>query len=277
MIQLGAFHTLEVVREEANGLRMGEDEIFLPRSQVPAGVSIGDELELFVYEGRDGRPVATTATPKAKVGEFAFLRVVDSSGDGVFVDWGLDKDLLVPRAEQYRPLRVGRSYVIAVTTDAQGRVMGSNKIREFFDDDTSALVVGRDVDLMAFELHELGMKVIVDGRWEGMVFSDDIYERLRVGDRARGRVSRVRGDGKLDIALRERGVAAMQVGRDALVVALEAAGGFLPLHDKTSPEVIRRELSMSKKAFKRAVGNLLKAGRVELDDTGIRLLESEGD
>jgi predicted RNA-binding protein (virulence factor B family) len=277
MIQLGAFHTLEVVREEANGLRLGEDAILLPRSQVPPDAVPGDTLEVFVYEGRDGRPVATTATPKAKVGEFAFLRVVDSSGDGVYADWGLDKDLLIPRSEQYRPLRVGRSYVVAITTDAQGRVMGSNKIREFFDDDTRPLKAGQEVDLMAFELHELGMKVIVDGRWEGMVFSDDIYQRLRVGDCARGKISRIRGDGKLDIALRERGHAGMQVGRDALSLALEAAGGYLPLHDRTPPEVIRRELSMSKKAFKRAVGNLLKAGRIELEAEGIRLREPEGD
>lgn len=277
-LELGAFHTLEVVEDRAAGVLLGDAGILLPRKQVPEGTQVGAQLEVFVYEGPNGRPVATTRQPHAKVGEFGYLRVVDRSDLGAFVDWGLDKDLLVPRNEQYRPLSVGRRYMVAVTTDARGRVMGSNRIREFLDDDTSELSLGQEVRVVPFELHERGMRVIVDGRWEGMIFHDDIYERMRIGDELQGRISKIRPDGKVDVALRARGEKGRAVGRGRLEEALEAAGGFLPLHDKSDPEDIQRTLSMSKKAFKRAVGNLYKAGRLELTDDGIRLIGSdEGD
>lgn len=272
MLQLGAFHTLEVTAEKPFGMLLGDGSVVLARRHMPQGCAVGDRLEVFVYEDAEGQTVATTHTPKGRIGDFACLEVLDRTQHGVFMDWGVEKDLFVPRQEQAVDMYIGDHHVVVITTDKQGRVMGSSRIRDFLDDDVSEVEVGRNVDVMAYEAHERGMKVIVDGRWEGLIYKTEIYRDLHPGDRLEGIVATVRDDAKLDIDIRERGVAAMSAGKDQLLEALRANNGFLPLHDKSSPEDIRARLHVSKKAFKRAVGNLLRAGLVRLDNEGIRLL-----
>jgi predicted RNA-binding protein (virulence factor B family) len=277
MLQLGAFHTLEVVEEKPFGMLLGDGSVVLPRRNMPKGIVVGEQLRVFVYEAADGRIIAAARFPKGEVGDFAHLKVVDQSQHGAFLDWGLGKDLFVPQDEQASQMMVGKSYVVAITTDESGRAMGSSLIREFLDDDMSPVSVGRSVKLLAYEHHERGMKVIVDKRWDGMIFQDEIYRDLRVGSRLEGTVSRVRDDAKLDIHIRRHGSAGMAEGRDSLVVALEKASGFLALTDKSEPAAIKAELGMSKKAFKRAVGNLLRSGQITLEDGGIRLVPVESE
>ncbi len=274
MTQPGAFHTLTVSEETAFGMRLGDGSILLPRKSVPEGCAVGDALEVFVYEDAAGRPVATLETPKARPGEFALLEVVDRSAHGVFMDWGLEKDLFVPRDEQVVPMSVGQRHVVMISEDGRGRVMGSARVRDFLDEEVHEAQVGQGVEVMVYEAHELGMRVIVAGRWEGLVYNDEIYEPLRPGARLEGTIAKVRDDGKLDIHTRPRGLAAkISTDKDVLLAALRANDGQLPLYDKSSPAAIKSVLKMSKKAFKRALGGLLRTGLVCLEDGGIRLLE----
>lgn len=272
-IQPGSFHTLAVLEETSFGLRLGDGDVVLPRAQVPQGCVVGDELEVFVYENASGRMLASTKTPKGAPGSFACLEVVDRSAHGVFMDWGMDKDLFVPRKEQVAPMSVGDHHVVRITSDKQGRVMGSARIRSFLADDLSEVRVGQKVALVAYEAHERGIRVIVEDRWDGLIYEDEIYEDLRVGTRLEGTVAKIREDAKLDVHIRPRGVAAIKSDRSTVLDALRANEGFLPLHDKSPPAAIESRLRMSKKAFKRAVGNLLRAKLIELDGGGIRLVE----
>ena len=272
-IQPGSFHTLAVLEETSFGLRLGDGSVVLPRAQVPPGCAVGDELEVFVYENASGRMLASTKTPKGAPGSFACLEVVDRSAHGVFMDWGMDKDLFVPRKEQVAPMSVGDHHVVRITSDKQGRVMGSARIRSFLADDLSEVSVGQKVALVAYEAHERGIRVIVEDRWDGLIYEDEIYQDLRVGTRLEGTVAKIREDAKLDVHIRPRGVAAIKSDRNTVLDALRASEGFLPLHDKSPPAAIESRLGMSKKAFKRAAGNLLRAKLIQLDTGGIRLVE----
>lgn len=271
-IQPGAFHTLTVLEQTSFGFRLGDGSIVLPNAQAPRECAVGDALEVFVYESASGKLLASAERPKGAPGSFACLEVVDRNPHGVFMDWGLDKDLFVPRKEQVAPMPIGDYFMVRITTDKQGRVMGSTRIRNFLDDDLSEVREGQKVQLVAYETHERGIRVIVDGRWDGLVYEDDIYEELYVGAQLRGSVAKVREDAKLDIHIRPRGVAAIDNDREKILTALRANAGFLGLHDKSSPAAIEAQLHMSKKAFKRAVGGLLRAGSVRFEDGGIRLI-----
>lgn len=272
---LGAFHTLEVMEEKSFGMLWGDGSVVLLRRHVPKDCSVGDQLRVFVYENAEGKTVAVAKTPKGGVGDFACLKVVDRSKHGVFMDWGIEKDLFVPRSEQSSDMRVDQFYVVAITNDEQGRVMGSSLIREFLDDDMSELKAGRNVKVMAYERHERGMKVIVDNRWDGLIYKDEIYQPMRIGTRAEGTVAKVRDDAKLDIHIRSHGMAGMDAGREQLLEKLRANELFLPVHDKSPPEVIKERLSMSKKAFKRALGNLLRERLVRVQGEGIILVDAD--
>lgn len=272
MLQIDAFHTLEVREEKPFGVLLGDDSIVLPRRHVPEGCKVGDELTVFVYQNADGSTVATSKKPKGKVGEFACLRCIDTMQHGAFLDWGLEKDLFVPNDEQPLRMRVDRHYVVAITTDTQNRVMGSGRVREFLDDDMSALYIGKAVELIVYEHHELGLKVIVDHRWEGMIYKSDLFEKLRIGSKLSGAVTKVRDDARVDVRIRSVGRKGRDEGQEQLLTALRGAEGYLALHDKSSPEEVKEGVQMSKKAFKRAIGNLLRARIIRLEEGGIRLV-----
>jgi predicted RNA-binding protein (virulence factor B family) len=271
--KLGDFHTLEVISEDPSGLLLGDERILLPRRNVPKGCAVGDRVRVFLYADPQGRAVATTREPALRPGEFAFLKVVHRMEHGVFMDWGLEKDLFVPNHEQIQHMRVGQRYVVGLTIDAQDRVMGSNRIGNLLDGDVFELEVGQRVKLMVYERHERGLKVIVDGRYPGMIYDSDVYQDIGIGDQLEGAIATIREDGKLDIRLRETGLAAMSQDAESVLAALKRSGGYLPLNDKSDPRAIRSQLEMSKKAFKRAVGILFKAEQLEIEADGIRLLE----
>lgn len=275
-IEIGRTNRLKAARRAPPGVYLESEgsEVLLPNRFVPEALVLGSELEVFVYTDSSDRPVATTQKPLAEVGQFAFLQVVDVTRHGAFLDWGLDKDLLIPIAEQEVRLAHGDRAVVAVCLDQHTqRVMASSRLAQFFDSDFSSLSVGAAVDLVVYRCTELGAMVIVDDRYSGLVYQSEQFTPLGVGERARGYVQRLRDDGKLDISLRAPGAAGRDNDTQTLLRVLETNGGFLPLHDDSPPEEIVRCLGMSKKAFKRAAGSLYRQRRVRLSPQGVSAID----
>jgi uncharacterized protein len=275
MIEIGKTNRLVAARRAPPGVYLESEgrEVLLPNRFVPENLVLGSELDVFVYTDSSDRPVATTQKPLAEVGEFAFLHVIDVTQHGAFLDWGLDKDLFAPLPEQEGRLQKGDAAVVAVCLDEHTqRVMASTRLAQFFDPDTAELAAGTQVDLLVYRRTELGAQVIVEGRYAGLVYASETFGPLEVGARTRGYVQRVREDGKLDVSLRPPGAAGRDGDTQALLRAIDANGGSLPLHDGSSPEEIARLLKMSKKAFKRASGNLYRQRMVRLTPEGIQRL-----
>jgi predicted RNA-binding protein (virulence factor B family) len=276
MIEIGKFNRLTAARRAPPGvyLERGGQEVLLPNRFVPEGLELGTELDVFVYTDSSDRPVATTQKPLASVGQFALLRVVDVSRHGAFLDWGLDKDLLLPSAEQESRVAQGDGVVVAVCLDEHTqRVMASSRLSQFFDPDLSALSPGALVELLVYRVTELGAQVIVDDRHGGLVYRSGMFSPLAVGDRLQGYIQRLREDGKIDVSLRAPGAAGRDDDTQRLSRALDAAGGHLPLGDDSPPEVISKQLGMSKKAFKRAAGNLYRQRLVRLSPQSITWID----
>jgi predicted RNA-binding protein (virulence factor B family) len=272
MIEIGQYNTLPVLRVEPNGALLGtdDDHVFLPAQELQEAPSPGQALRVFVYTTAEG-PIATRKHPKACVGGFALMRVVEVGEYGAFVDWGLPKDLLVPFGNQYGPMEAERSYVVGVRFhERTQRVVGTTVLSGMFDDEVSHLEPGQQVALMVYGQNERGIQVIVNKRHAGMVYHDRAYRKLRTGDELDGWVDRVRADHRLDITLHRPGRAGTDDASSAILAALDAAGGSLPLHDKTPPAIIQRRLNISKKAFKKAVGRLYRNQLIELVPGGIR-------
>ena len=278
MIEIGRYNDLEVIEETVSGLRVGDadGDVPLPAAQVPAGTQVGDRLTVFVYTDSDDQPVATLDKPHAVVGEFAFLEVVDTTPFGAFLDWGLPKDLLMPFGRQHRRVRNGDYVVVAVKLHQRTqRVIASSTLAGSFDDEVDHLRFGEEVELMVYGFTDIGVQVVVNGKHAGMIYRDHVYRDVRVGERLQGFILEVRPDHRLDITLRRPGRHGQLDAAETVLFELEHAGGFLALHDKSSPDEIRRVLGMSKKVFKRAIGGLYKTRKIALEDGGIRLLANE--
>jgi uncharacterized protein len=272
MIEIGKTNRLMAARRAPPGVYLTSEgrEVLLPNRFVPEGLVLGTELDVFVYTDSSDRPVATTQTPLAVVGQFACLTVVDVSAHGAFLDWGLDKDLFAPLAEQEARLSKGDRAVVAVCLDEHTqRVIASSRLAQFLDVPTET--PGAVVDLLVYRCTELGAQVIVDDRYAGLVYASETFAPLGVGDRVKGYVRRLRDDGKLDVSLKPPGAAGRDEDTRALLEALEASGGHLPLNDESAPREISERLGMSKKAFKRAVGTLYRQRLVRLSPDGITL------
>jgi predicted RNA-binding protein (virulence factor B family) len=248
-----------------------DEEVLLPRGEVPEGTEVGDRLRAYVHLDSEDRPVATLRTPRLARGEVAFLEVRDVGRFGAFVDWGLTKDLLVPHAEQTRELAVGDRHPIALYLDSSGRLAGTMKIREMLERPgqrrASALPVGSWLEGEAWRKEpEVGVFVILERRFLGLLPAHE-PTRLRRGEAARFRVTHVHPDGKIELSM--RGLASEELASDGeRILAALLRPGTPRLGDRSAPEVIERETGLSKKAFKRAVGRLLKEGRVRLGDDG---------
>ncbi|MFT5354026.1 MAG: putative RNA-binding protein (virulence factor B family) [Polyangiales bacterium] len=279
--QIGQYNTLEVRREEPQGFYLGgeahDEQVLLPGSLAYSDTEIGESIEVFVYTDSEDRPVATTQRPTAVVGDFAFLSVIDVAPHGAFLDWGLDKDLFAPNNEQVRKLEIGDQFVFAVSLDKQsGRVKATSQLKNYLDYDVSNITEGQSVDVLVYDRNPLGMLVVVEGRHPGLIYKNEAFQPLRVGQTMKAYVQLVRPDNKLDIRLQRSGAAAIDDAQLVLLDALVAApDGFLPLHDKSPPEDIRARLQISKKAFKKALGGLYRARRVELKPEGIQLIRDK--
>jgi len=277
-VQVGQYHNLEVIKILDFGLYLaaGVDEILLPTRYIPEGTQIGDILKVFIYRDSEDRLIATTETPLATVDSFACLRVTDTNAYGVFLDLGLEKDLFMPFSEQHKKLSPGRNYLVWVFLDQQtDRIICSARLEKFLKTDLSLLEEDQSVNLLIWEFTELGIKVVIDEQYGGMLYHNEIFESLHVGDRVTGFIKKIREDGKIDVSLRKKGYAEVLDAKQELLVKLKANQGFLPLTDSSSPNDIYELLQMSKKTFKKAVGGLLKEGQLTLSPEGIYFTEPE--
>ena len=276
-IALGRFNILKVVKEVDFGMYLDggeEGRILLPSRYVPQGCEVGDELNVFLYLDNEERLVATTLQPLAQVGDFACLRVAWVNQYGAFLDWGLMKDLFVPFREQRERMEVGRSYVVHVHLDDESyRIVASAKVERYLcKDERPPFHSGDEVDVLVWKRTDLGYKVIVDNRYAGLLFENQVFRPLRVGYKAQAYVKQVRPDGKIDLTLQREGRGKVEDFSEELLGYIRQHQGRIPLTDKSPAEEIYAAFGVSKKTVKQAVGNLYRRRLVCLEADGIRLL-----
>ena len=275
MLAIGTNHRLTIDRDTEPGLFLTDDEgneILLPNKYKPESFEIGDEIDVFVYLDHEERPVATTLKPFVKLDEFGYLKCVEVSDIGAFMDWGLEKHLFVPFKEQVSRMRKGDRYLIFCYLDElTERLVGSSKVNNFLDNSQLTVEPFEEVDLIISNPTDLGWNVIINELHQGLIYNDEIFQELHTGDRIKGYVKKTRPDGKIDVTLQRPGYRSIEPNARELLTELELKGGFLNLTDKSSPEEIQKILRMSKKSFKRALGTLYKKRMVDIKDNGIYL------
>lgn len=276
MIHIGQKNTLTVARITGVGFYLTDGEgndVLLPNKYIPDALRVGDTIEVFIYTDSEDRPIATTLNPFILLNQFGYLRVKDVSGIGAFLEWGLEKDLFVPFKEQNAKMKVDGKYVVYMYLDAKtNRLVASNKINKFLDNETLSVKTGEEVEVMVFNETELGFKVIVNSRHEGLVYHNEIFRPLQIGDVLKGYVKTIREDNKIDIVLQKQGFENMDVNTQTVLDYLNANKGFIKLTDNSSPEEIAETLNMSKKNFKKAIGVLYKKQMVQLQVDGVYLI-----
>lgn len=275
MIKLGQYNTLTILRHTEPGLFLGDDddnEVLLPNRYVPEHFEIDDKIEVFVYLDNEERPVATTDQPYITLNNFALLRCNDVNKHGAFLDWGLVKELFCPFKEQAFKMKKGGWYLVyCYLDDDTERLVASSKTNQFLDNKTLTVSKFDEVDILVSHPSEIGMNVIVNNKHLGLIYQDDIFKDLQVGDKLKGIVKNVRPDNKLDITLGKIGYRNIEPNAQQILEKLALNDGFLPLHDKSNPEAIKAQLQMSKKAFKKAIGTLYKQRQITINEDGIRL------
>lgn len=274
-IRLGDYNRMTVVKTVDFGVYLDggeEGEVLLPARYVPDGCKEGDELEVFVYLDNEERLVATTQTPHAKVGDFACLEVSWVNEYGAFLNWGLMKDLFCPFREQKMKMEKGKSYIVHVHIDNEShRIVASAKVERYFDPSFPPYRYGDEVSLLVWQKTDLGFKVIVDNRYAGLVYSNQIFREIRTGDRMKGYIEAVREDGKIDVMLQPTGWRMTKETADVLLDYLETHQGVCRLTDKSPAEDIYQAFQVSKKSYKKAVGDLYKRRLITIEDDCIRL------
>ena len=273
MINLGRINQLRVteINDEGAWLEANRDRVLLPNAEIKNNVAIGDDITVFVYADASGTPTATLNRPIAQVGEFALMPAGHVNQHGAFMKWGLDKDLLVPSKEQLEPMKKGMSYVVKVRLDRKGRPIGTGRIDKCLSGPDETIADGQKVDLIVYKFTHLGAKVIINHRFSGLLYRNEIGHRLQYGDQLSGYVSRIRPDGKIDCSLSLGSQGDVDDAKAIILKRLHQNHGFLPLHDKSSPKDIQETLGLSKKLFKKGIGGLYKSGVIELADDGVRL------
>lgn len=248
-------------------------EVLLPNKYLTDNMELGQKVDVFIYNDSEDRPVATTETPLIELNNFAFLTVKDVNQFGAFLDWGLEKDLLVPFKEQNSKMVEGGIYLVRLIVDEQtNRLIGTAKINHYLDEKPTNLEIGDEVDLFVAGATDLGQKVIVNNRYAGLIFEDRIVQPLEDGQTLKGYVEFIRQDGKIDISLVPLGIEKFDFFTERLLEYLNEHGGKIELTDKSDPDLIRAALGISKKSFKKAVGNLYKKKIIKLNDDSIELI-----
>ncbi len=278
-MEIGKIQRLEINREVDFGcyLTDGEDEVLIPAKYLPEEYEIGDEIEVFVYTDHMSRPIAVTRMPMGQVGDIVGLEVKQVTDFGAFVDNGLEKDLLIPKKEQHVDLVEGNSYTVKILLDFKtDRMIGSTKIGTFVSEVTDgSFEVGDEVTLVIWQRTDLGFKVIINGEFVGLVYKNEIFETIRLGENRKGYIKHIREDGKIDVSLQKQGYEAVTDASDQILAAIEEDGGVLALGDKSPSEDIQERFGISKKNFKRVLGGLYKAGKIEITDFEVRLIKAE--
>lgn len=277
-LNIGQFNRLTVLETGSHGAILDggqKGRLLLGLTQCPDGLSPGDELNVFIYLDAEGDAVPTTRRPAAELGEVAWLEVVSVNNLGAFVAWGLPKDLFIPFAEQQHKLTQGRHTLVKIYQDNQGRLAGSTRIDHWIKDDASGLKQGQQVQLIIADRTELGFKAVINHEFWGLLYSNELYQKIRKGQKVDGYVKRIRDDGRVDLSLEKPGFSRSKIEdiTNTIVAALEGNEGFLAMTDKSSPAEIQATFGVSKKIFKQAIGALYKQRRITLERTGIRLTE----
>lgn len=278
MANIGKFNTLRIVKFVPFGVYLdGEDlgEILLPSKDVPKQCNVDDLLEVFLYVDSEDRPIATTQQPYAMAGQVAFLKVSAINRIGIFLDWGLSKDLLVPFAEQQHRMKKGQSYLVFVYLDERSqRIVASAKLEKFLDTQPLNVKEGEQVELLVGDQADLGYKVVINDAHWGLLFETEVFQPLRKGERVQGYIKKIRLDGKIDCGLHRPGYEKVQDMSWKILEALQNHDGFLPVTDKSSPEDIYALFGVSKKTYKKAIGALYKRKMITIGKKGISLCES---
>lgn len=275
MLQIGVYHTLKIDRETKVGLFLtnGKDDVLLPNKYVPNDFTIGDDLTVFVYLDHEERPVATTLKPFISLNSFAVLKVSYINSFGAFLNWGMEKDLFAPFKEQARPMEKDKRYIVTMYLDKQtGRLAASSKINQFLDKEPLDVEVGQEVDLMVSHITEIGINVIINGKFRGLAYQNEVFETVSPGYKTKGYIKAIRPDGKIDVSFQKQGFEAIDDSAQQVLEALKQNDGVLRLNDNSHPEEIKSVLKMSKKTFKKAIGSLYKQKLIDINNEGIQLV-----
>lgn len=277
MAEIGEFNTLRVVKVLDSGVYLdgkGLGNIVLPRRDMPENCKPGDSIQVFLYYNAQGRVVATTRTPKIRVGEFAFLKAVSVTGAGAFLDWGLPEHLLAPAREQKKRMELGKSYIVFAYLDLGDKNKGiaaSSKLDKFLDQMPPAFAAGQEVDLLICEQTELGYKAIINNSHWGVLYKNEVFYELHQGQQLKGFIKKIREDQKIDLCLHKPGPEKVSDLSGEIFNKLAAQAGFLAVTDTSTPEAIYAMFGVSKKTFKKALGALYKRKLITIEENGIRL------
>ena len=271
MMRLGKKQVLTIVKKVEFGVYLGSDEdrVLLPKRQVPEGVEIGDPVEVFLYKDSDDRLIATTHEPKIELGELAVLEVADTGKFGAFLDWGLEKDLFLAFKEQTVKVAKGDQCLVALYIDKSERLCATMKVYDMLKKDSPYQKDDMVEGIIYDTSDNFGLFVAVDNQYSALIPKKEVYGRLRIGQTVKARVTAVKKDGKLDLSVRDKIPMQMDKDAESVLKEIERRGGKLPFTDKADPEVIKQEFQMSKNAFKRAVGRLLKEEKIEIKEHAI--------
>jgi len=276
MITLGEYNLLRIDRILDQGAYLVDEEendVLLPNKYMAENAEVDDEVEVFVYNDSEDRLIATNLTPKFTLNEFAFLQVKDVNRFGAFLDWGLEKEILVPFSEQNQRMEIDRWYIVRLLLDEKtNRLVASNKLNKFLEIDFISVEVGEEVDLLVTERSDLGYTLIVNHVHKGLAFANETFRELNVGESLTGYVKNIREDGKIDISLQKQGYENVEPSAMQILELLKEKEGFLALTDRSQPKGIYAQLEMSKKTFKKAIGGLYKKKLIRMSEEGIYLL-----
>ena len=278
MVEIGKTNSLKVIKEVDFGLYLdgGEKygEILIPKRYVPTDTEVDNYLDVFVYLDSEDRIIATTDLPYAEVGDFAYLKCIGVTGIGAFLDWGLVKDLFVPFREQAHPMSEGLSYFVRIYLDEETeRIVASSKTNQFLDNSPHDFEVGHEVDLIIGTRSDLGVRVVVNEKYSGLIYHNEIFTIIKPGQKIKGFVQKVREDEKLDISLQPAGYEKVDAIAQNILDKLAKRGGYIEAGDKSSPETIKHVFGISKKVFKKAIGALYRNQQITIEEEGIRLVK----
>ena len=277
MIEQGKQIELKIAKRATFGLFLADEtgeEVLLPKKYCSDEMKPGNQARVFVYKDSEGKKIATTLTPKIFLHEFALLKVTAVTGVGAFLDWGLEKELMVPFREQKQKMEAGRWYIVYLDLDLKSdRLYASNRLERFLQNEELAVKEGEEVELVVMQKTDMGYSVIINHAHKGLIFDNEIFREIRVGDRLRGYVKRIREDKKIDVSLQAIGFRNFNDANSELIYKkLEENDGFLAFNDKSSPEEIYSQFGISKKAFKKSLGSLYKQKLIEIRPDGIKRL-----
>jgi uncharacterized protein len=274
MVRMGEYNLLKVIKAKDMGVFMdnGEEGILMPKRFVPPGTRVGDQLNVFLYHDGEGRPIATTQKPLGVLGDIVKLRAVSVTPQGAFLDWGLMKDLFIPKSGMISFMRPMGVYLVKIVMDEQtGRVAATEKLERFLSNETLTVAEKDEVDLLVYRQTEIGYEMIINNRHKGMLHANEIYRPIEIGDRFQGFIKKILPENKIDVAAGKPGYQRVENESEKILRLLAENNGYLPYHDKSSPEEIYDFFHISKKTFKMTTGNLYKQKKIVFTETGIKL------